>query len=114
MQLLLLGDLEIIHLHFRGAVWAVSSTHFRLKVHLTLEVLILAVGEPAETVVDLAEPWRRLFPRDFFDIFDRIECKVDPQGLLTGACCDDTRAHVDAVQTFERFLLAYAQLRIQV
>ena len=63
------------------AVWAVTCSHFRLDIHFALKLVILAVGQPAEAIVDLTEPRSRILPLNLLHIFDRVEGEVYVEGL---------------------------------
>ena len=63
------------------AVWAITRPHFRLDIHFALKLVVLAVGQPAEAIVDLTEPRSRILPLDLLHVFDRVEGEVDVEGL---------------------------------
>ena len=50
--------------------------HFRFQVRLFGQVLIAAVCEPAEAIINLPIPWSFVFPLDFLHILDGVESEV--------------------------------------
>lgn len=55
-QLVLMSVFKLAGLNLADSIRAMVLAHLCLNVHVALELVILAVGEPAETVVDFTEP----------------------------------------------------------
>ena len=60
-----------------NAIWSISSSHLSLTIHVGgLHLIVLAIGEPTEAILNFSEPGRGIFPCNLLDIFNRVECEV--------------------------------------
>ena len=73
--------LKLDRIHLLSARWAELLPHSGLNKQVVAQLVVLAVGEPAESVVNFAVPGRGLFPRDLLHVFDRVEREVNAERL---------------------------------
>ena len=52
------------------------SPRFGLNRLSVIQLLVFAIAQPAKSIADFAKPGRFVLPRDFLDVFDRIEGEV--------------------------------------
>ena len=63
-----------------NSIGSVTRAHLCFEIHVGgLQLVVMAVGEPAETILDLSVPWCGIFPGYLFNIFDRVKGEVDVQ-----------------------------------
>ena len=55
-QLVFVSVFKLAGINLTNSIWAMMLAHLCLNVHVALELVILAVSEPAETVVNFTEP----------------------------------------------------------
>jgi len=91
--------LELFRCHFACTIRSELCPHLGLDLHVSRNLIILAIGQPTEAIEDLAVPRRRVFPCNFLDILDRVKCEVYVNASACASWLRPCQAGVSRIET---------------